>query len=254
MECPNCGEQSVERFTGAIIDRCTAEGCCAVDVIGTRLSEQEMVREFHLRNGFKVDCPLESERIGKEGIDLMTDETLELIAGMLHNIQIQYQKRATTNQEAGDARLYRTLLMAEELAEIVDALVVRDEVAYADGLGDLLYVTYGCGVTNDIPLYKVFAEIQRANMAKKKRDSENDSRMRDKGENWQRPDIKGVIDKHRKEEFKYHWVCDSFDADKCKPKYAPCHVKDNGSADLKYCIAGHGECVWKEADDVDIRG
>lgn len=151
---------------------------------------EQMVKEFHLKNGYKVNGFLTEEH------NMFTESVLQDITENLFKIQKTYQELACRIQETGDARLYRTLLIVEELAEIVDAMANKNEIELADGLGDLMYVVIGTAITYSIPLYEVFAEIQKANMAKKKR-SKDDPRMRDKGEEWKRPNIKGAIEKGR---------------------------------------------------------
>ena len=56
--------------------------------------------------------------------------------------------------------------MLSELSEVLDALATRDEVALADGLADLEYVTVGTAVTFAIPLGATFDEVHRSNMTK----------------------------------------------------------------------------------------
>lgn len=161
------------------------------------MKEQEMVREFHVKNGYKVDCLLTKERTRDAYVDAMTDLLLKSLSQQLLALQKVYQNKAVQLQELGDARLYRSIAMIEELGEVLEALANRDEVELADGLGDLEYFVNGTAVTYNIPMKEVFAEIQKANMAKKQRDPKNDPRMRDKGEGWQRPDIKGAIERGR---------------------------------------------------------
>ncbi len=60
----------------------------------------------------------------------------------------------------------RISLILEEMAEFVEAAQEGDIVGVADGLADLLYVTYGAGVTFGIDLEKVLAEVHRSNMTK----------------------------------------------------------------------------------------
>lgn len=65
-----------------------------------------------------------------------------------------------------DQRALRAELMLEELAEVLQALADRDEVELADGIADLLYVTFGTGNQFDIPTLAVFEEVHRSNMTK----------------------------------------------------------------------------------------
>ncbi len=63
-------------------------------------------------------------------------------------------------------RLMRIRLITEELSELVKAMLTGDRVAIADGIADLLYVTYGTAVAYGIPIDGVFAEVHRSNMTK----------------------------------------------------------------------------------------
>lgn len=57
-------------------------------------------------------------------------------------------------------------LMLEELGETLQAMASGNLEEYADGLADLVYVTVWNAVVHGIPLHQVWAEVQRANMAK----------------------------------------------------------------------------------------
>lgn len=155
---------------------------------------QDCVKRFHEKNGYPVGRSLENgfEKSSNCSCDL------KLLSLNLLGLQRSMQSTANQNQAYGDDRLYRALLMLEELGEICGALSECDEEDVADGLGDLLYVTFGTGVAYDIPLKPVFDEIHRANMAKKKRDPHSDPRMRDKGTEWSPPDIRKAIEFGRK--------------------------------------------------------
>jgi predicted HAD superfamily Cof-like phosphohydrolase len=60
----------------------------------------------------------------------------------------------------------RIALIREELNELISACVDRDLVEIADGLADILYVTYGAGHAFGIDLDSCFDEVQRSNMTK----------------------------------------------------------------------------------------
>ena len=63
-------------------------------------------------------------------------------------------------------RALRARLIVEEAREVLEALAACDEVALADGLTDLAYVTVGAGVQLGIPLAPCWDEVQRSNLAK----------------------------------------------------------------------------------------
>lgn len=57
-------------------------------------------------------------------------------------------------------------LILEELGEVIQAALEGDLSEFADGLGDLVYVTVGTAVAHGINLPVVWDEIQRSNMEK----------------------------------------------------------------------------------------
>lgn len=57
-------------------------------------------------------------------------------------------------------------LIREEVDELIAALRAGDLVGVADGLADLLYVTYGTAVSCGIHMPPIFQEVHRSNMTK----------------------------------------------------------------------------------------
>lgn len=60
----------------------------------------------------------------------------------------------------------RADLHEEEFAELHKAMGQGDLVGVADGIADLIYVLVGTALEYGIPLDRVWAEVQRSNMAK----------------------------------------------------------------------------------------
>lgn len=60
----------------------------------------------------------------------------------------------------------RERLMQEELAETMQAIRAGDMVEAADGIADLLYVTFGTAVELGMTIEHVFDAVHRTNMAK----------------------------------------------------------------------------------------
>jgi predicted HAD superfamily Cof-like phosphohydrolase len=96
--------------------------------------------------------------------------------------------------------LFRYDLCEEELHEILKAHRKSDVVALADGLADLLYVTYGMALMCGIPIDDVFAEVHRANMRKERSGGDDDQRSTRgsrfdviKPVGWQGPDVGRVL-------------------------------------------------------------
>lgn len=87
----------------------------------------------------------------------------------------------------------RLKLMWEELDEVEDALEYRNLELLADGLADLLYVVFGTAVSYGIPINEIFAEVHRSNMTKSIKKNEYGKTI--KGENWEPPNIKRILEK-----------------------------------------------------------
>ena len=146
------------------------------------------VREFHIKNGFKLDACLAQEN------DSLATLTLESIASQLQTVCNQIKGPAMYFQPKGDERLYRIWLILEEAMEACEALAATDEIGLADALADLRYVNEGTAITYRIPLEEVFSAVQVSNMSKKKRDIATNQRMRDKGPAYTSPKIQMAID------------------------------------------------------------
>lgn len=119
------------------------------------MTQQEMVKEFHEKHGFG------------RGISPGDDHKTDFI---------------------------RVHLISEELSELALGIGERDLIKIADALGDLLYVILGAAVTYGIPLAEVFEEIHKSNMTKAVR-SEDDTRLRNKGDSYVPPDVKGILER-----------------------------------------------------------
>jgi len=65
-----------------------------------------------------------------------------------------------------EAALRRITLIESEAGELGDAFREKDLVKAADGIGDLLYVTFGTAVEMGLPIDEIFAQIHRSNMTK----------------------------------------------------------------------------------------
>lgn len=149
---------------------------------------EDSVREFHCKHGFAMDKKLEDE---PGTID--TDSVLLGLHDAMIGLSRITQRQGTLDLADGDSRLWNAHLLLEELAEIIKALAIKDEVELADGLADLWYVLQGSALAYSIPLPHVFAEVCRSNMTKAVRNVDADPRMRSKGDEYKPPDIAGAI-------------------------------------------------------------
>lgn len=95
-----------------------------------------------------------------------------------------------------DRRNLRVRLIREEFKELRDALRKNDLIGIMDGIGDLLYVTYGLGVEMGLPVDKIFEEISQSNLTKLWPDGK--PRLREDGKvlkppTFQKPDLNKFV-------------------------------------------------------------
>lgn len=95
----------------------------------------------------------------------------------------------------------RESLIQEELEEFKEANADGDIVEVMDALTDLLYVTYGAMICYGLGeiAEECFQEVQNSNMSKA--DADGNPIVREdgkilKGENYFKPDIKSIVEKH----------------------------------------------------------
>lgn len=100
-------------------------------------------------------------------------------------------------------RKLRSLLIQEEGEEVCSVLnpeiiLTLDErnhiIMIADGLADLLYVTFGTALAYGIPIDKVYKEIHRSNMTKSMFKDEKSIKGKTlKGENYEPPNLAKIL-------------------------------------------------------------
>lgn len=95
-----------------------------------------------------------------------------------------------------DQRHLRAELMIEELAEALEAMYDRDEVALLDGLADLMYVVVGTATQFKLPIESAFWEVHRSNMTKHRAAADH-AGDKGKGPDYSPPNLKGVLDAYR---------------------------------------------------------
>jgi predicted HAD superfamily Cof-like phosphohydrolase len=93
-----------------------------------------------------------------------------------------------------EAKSRRFHLMAEELLELSDAFDAKDIVAIADGIADLLYVTYGTAAECGLDMEPIFAEVHRSNMTKVGGYKSHIGKWI-KPPNYSKPNLKPIIDR-----------------------------------------------------------
>jgi len=147
---------------------------------------------------------------------------------------------AESYKSGRDVRMIRAKLMVSELAEVLQALVTRDEVELADGLADLEYVVVGTATTFDVPLGDVFDEVHRSNMTKSTVESSvrNHDGDRGKGPQYSPPDVAGTIARSRS----------------C---LRPAPLQDGGLSEVlvtRFRDEAEPETVWKLPSDLGPRG
>lgn len=97
-----------------------------------------------------------------------------------------------------DVMDFRLGFLMEELDEIGEGFATNNIEDVADGLIDLIYVAIGTGLFMGLPMDELWDEVQRANMAKERATSSDQSKRSSsfdviKPEGWVGPDIAGVL-------------------------------------------------------------
>ncbi len=143
------------------------------------------------------------EKLGVSGAANLTQlPEITFIANTAMSFATGNLKAASDWLEAGelsDPRALRVHLMAEELSEVIDALLNGDELETLDALADLMYVVVGTAVTFDLPLPAAFDEVHRSNMTKERQsDDPAAPRVRQKGPNYRAPNLARILEEHRR--------------------------------------------------------
>jgi predicted HAD superfamily Cof-like phosphohydrolase len=149
-----------------------------VDHLNKSRSDFESVGDFHARFGLpvtianlSVPAPITEEAYNFR-LKFLLEELTELFAG--YGLMLEAKVTKTAGQDDQD------------LPQIADALV------------DLVYVALGTAHMHKLPWPELFAEVQRANMSKKRAESDGESKRGSsldvvKPEGWKAPDITGVL-------------------------------------------------------------
>lgn len=87
--------------------------------------------------------------------------------------------------------LLRIRLIAEEFAELVEAMQKQDYVGTAKECADLLYVVYGTAAEYGFPIDAVFDEVHHSNMTKTP--AKDAGGKIQKGPDYVPPDIEAVL-------------------------------------------------------------
>lgn len=113
----------------------------------------------------------------------------------LANVNEDGVKPRLISQELID---FRVKFLQEELDELKAAYEANDLAKIADSLVDLVYVALGTAHLHGLPWGQLWAEVQRANMAKERALRAEDSARGStydviKPQGWTPPDIDGVL-------------------------------------------------------------
>lgn len=146
------------------------------------MTHEEMVREFHEKQGFPIGAP----------IDLLAPQiamALQNMATKIVTIHEHFVKHHGQKEKFPTA-LLRMRLIIEELGELAKAMAEGDRVEMADALADLEYVVVGTAVTYGIPQEAVFQEVHRSNMTKTGMDEASKG---GKGEGFSKADVASIV-------------------------------------------------------------
>lgn len=155
------------------------------------LYHKRYVEKFHAKNGFMINGDLEKDN--ESGSEELERELLNEAASEMLKVSIKMQR--LMEKEFYSTRIERAQIMIEELAEIVEALITRDEVALLDGLADLQFVLLGTAITYDMPIEDAHLEVCRSNLSKKKRETRG--KLTDKGPDYEPPKLKELLEEYR---------------------------------------------------------
>lgn len=149
----------------------------------------KQVAEFHSKYGFPINVPMSRD----EDCSRILMAHVAALQGLSKAMQALYDIDPDK-----DDRLWRTHLMMEELAELMEAMANGDLVHVFHELTDLLYVVLGTAVTLGLPIDAGFEAVHAANMTKPvdykdKRVADQQSREDTKGPDYQKPDMQRVI-------------------------------------------------------------
>jgi len=155
------------------------------------LEQVNKTRQFHRKQGFSLDKKLKN---------YVTEEyefTSGYLIGLAKDLLTIAAVMESLLNEKHDPRFARTQLMIEELGETILGLAHCDEQETLDGLSDLAFVTIGTAIAFGLPIAEGFDEVCDSNLTKAKR-SKDDPRLRDKGSDYKPPNLKRILDEHRK--------------------------------------------------------
>lgn len=153
-------------------------------------TREDHVKDFHDKLDVSPQC-----RLAELEVDDDVDELLETMSEEI----AEWAERLCVPDLLSDPRILRAHLIAEEFAELLEALRMQNELHTLDALADLHYVTSGTAVTFDLPLEAAFFEVHRSNMTKEKQvTDEHGARVRDKGPNYSKPDLLSVLKEYRR--------------------------------------------------------
>jgi len=151
------------------------------------LHHKKLVEEFHKKQGFPLDLKLAEQDLmfGEEDILSSSASNLLITATIL--------ERFMEDNPGHGACVARAQIMIEELAETIEAMITKNEVSLLDGLADLQFVTLGTAITFGMPIEEAHLEVCRSNLTKDVRKLHQDPRLRDKGADYQPPNLKDLL-------------------------------------------------------------
>tara|TARA_R110000824_G_scaffold7807_3_gene35246 strand:- start:2029 stop:2409 length:381 start_codon:yes stop_codon:yes gene_type:complete len=88
---------------------------------------------------------------------------------------------------------FRIKFLEEELREFKEAIKEENDAKALDALVDLTYVAIGTAYLFDYPFWAAWTEVQKANMAKVRKESERSKFDVIKPKGWKAPNIEQII-------------------------------------------------------------
>lgn len=159
---------------------------------------QKAIYEFHKKHKFPTNLIFKANK----GLSKIIMWSLVKYTSCIAKIAYRYFRLNGSKNES----FYRFHLMAEELAELMEAINKGDELKACDGLGDFIYVVMGTAVVYNWPVYEIIKEVCDSNSLKDKRNPISNPRLRNKGKNWRPPDIAKILPEGRQRLLREHQI------------------------------------------------
>jgi len=147
------------------------------------VDSSELVKVFHRKFGYPIGLKLSECVIEKNVQDLLQHSALQL--GTLST-------ELRRSSVADDTLVYRMYVLIEEVGELAEALLCRNEEETADACANVRYSIDSVAVAFGYPIAALVAEVHRSNMTK-----EYGKTRAFKGPSYSKPDIRRILEEYK---------------------------------------------------------